>query len=591
MGSLKTLGEILPGCASELPAGRPVLEFGDVRLRFGGVRALRGVSFDVRQDELFAVIGPNGAGKSSIFNCISSVYRPQEGSIEFLGRELTRTTPAEVARAGIARMFQNIALFDTLTVLDNVMLGRHQHIGYGTFAALLWRGRARREELRERAIVEEIVTFLGLGSYRKSPVGSLPYGVKKRVELGRALAMEPKLLLMDEPVAGMNVAETEDMALAILDIREELSIPIVLVEHDMGLVMDLADRVLVLDFGARVALGTPAEVQGDPNVIRAYLGEEHDVAGPAEAGGDLLAAVESMTQTCPHRHPDLRPGAAGPEGRRAAREVARHLAGDELGGVRRPGQRAAHGLLALGVRPVTAWRSRARTAPSGWSRTPARSRRGRVTAELDAAARVLIAEDQEQVDKALAAKAGAARSRVDRLHRAARRARLRRAVARLVARPARARGGAPRRASAPARRAGRGGRRRRPGHAGADRRRRERALATPLHPDPEPGDFVLCHLPMSQTSPRRSTAWLSAHAGVQLHFGEPAAGLVQTLNEVEPSLFLGTPAVWEELRATGAKRRRLGLRKCRSAVSTAPIPPGALRVVPAARPRGARGVA
>jgi branched-chain amino acid transport system ATP-binding protein len=292
MGSLKTLGEILPGCASDVPAGRPLLEFADVQLRFGGVRALRGVSFDVRQDELFAVIGPNGAGKSSIFNCISSVYRPQEGSIEFLGRELTRKSPAEVARAGIARMFQNIALFDTLTVLDNLMLGRHQHIGYGTFAALLWRGRARREELRERAIVEEIVTFLGLGPYRKTPVGSLPYGVKKRVELGRALAMEPKLLLMDEPVAGMNVAETEDMALAILDIREELSIPIVLVEHDMGLVMDLADRVLVLDFGARVALGTPAAVQGDPNVIRAYLGEEHDVAGPAEVNGDVLAAVE-----------------------------------------------------------------------------------------------------------------------------------------------------------------------------------------------------------------------------------------------------------------------------------------------------------
>ena len=273
---MRSLGEILPGCGADVPAGEPVLEVEHVQLRFGGVHALRGVSFDVRQDELFAVIGPNGAGKSSMFNCLTSVYRPQAGSIRFLGRELTRETPAQVARAGIARTFQNIALFDTLTVLDNLLLGRHLHIGYGTFAAFLWRGRARREEQRERAIVEQIVAFLELEQHVASPVGLLPYGVKKRVELGRALAMEPKLLLMDEPVAGMNTEETEDMARAILDIREELHVPIVLVEHDMALVMELADRVLVLDFGAPVAIGTPEEIQRDPNVIRSYLGQEHE---------------------------------------------------------------------------------------------------------------------------------------------------------------------------------------------------------------------------------------------------------------------------------------------------------------------------
>ena len=267
---------VLAGCAADLPAGSPVLEVRDLHLRFGGVRALRGVSFDVCQDELLAVIGPNGAGKSTIFNCLSGVYRPQEGSIGFLGHEVTRMTPAQVARAGVARTFQNLALFDTLSVLDNLLLGRHLHIGYGPFAALVWLGRARREERRERAVVEEILDFLELGKHAATPVGLLPYGVKKRVELGRAIAMEPKLLLMDEPVAGMNAEETDELARDIVAIRDELHIPIVLVEHDMALVMELADRVLVLDFGAQVALGTPDEVQRDPNVIRAYLGEEHE---------------------------------------------------------------------------------------------------------------------------------------------------------------------------------------------------------------------------------------------------------------------------------------------------------------------------
>jgi branched-chain amino acid transport system ATP-binding protein len=250
----------------------------DVHLSFGGIQALRGVSFEVHRDELFAIIGPNGAGKTSLFNCISSVYRPQRGSIELLGRPAPAHDPVRVARAGVARMFQNIALFETLTVLDNLMLGRHTHVRYGTLAASVWIGRARREELRHRALVEEIVEFLEIEPYRKLPVGVLPLGIKKRVELGRALAAEPKLLLLDEPVAGMNVEETEDMARFILDIRRELSIPMILVEHDMGLVMDLADRVLVLDFGLPVACGAPRDVQRNSDVIRAYLGQEHAVA-------------------------------------------------------------------------------------------------------------------------------------------------------------------------------------------------------------------------------------------------------------------------------------------------------------------------
>ena len=269
----RILSEALTGTSVSLPEGVPLLEADGIELRFGGTRAIDGVSFDVRAGELFAVIGPNGAGKTSIFNCISGVYRPQAGSIRFLGDELIGERPDRIAKRGVARTFQNIELFDNLTVVENLMLGRHQHLDYGVLEGMLYLGRARRAELANRRIVEDIVDFLEIAAQRKLPVGMLPYGVKKRVELGRALAMEPKLLLLDEPVAGMNAEETEDMARFILDIRSELDTSMILVEHDMGLVMDLADRVMVMDFGRRIALGSPKEVQSDPAVIQAYLGE------------------------------------------------------------------------------------------------------------------------------------------------------------------------------------------------------------------------------------------------------------------------------------------------------------------------------
>jgi branched-chain amino acid transport system ATP-binding protein len=251
----------------------PILSFEDVQLSFRGVTAINGVSFTVGPRELLAVIGPNGAGKTSIFNVLSGVYRPQAGRVVFDGADIVGWRPHRIAAAGMARTFQNVELFANLTVLDNLMLGRHSHLRYGTFAAIAWFGRARRAELAARAAAESIVDFLGLEQWRRLPVGRLPYGVQKRVELGRALAMQPKLLLLDEPVAGMNLEETEDMARYILDIRDELHIPMLLVEHDMGLVMDLADRVMVVDFGVPIATGEPAQIQRNPDVIRAYLGE------------------------------------------------------------------------------------------------------------------------------------------------------------------------------------------------------------------------------------------------------------------------------------------------------------------------------
>lgn len=244
----------------------------DVVLRFGGVTALNGVSFDVRPGELFAIIGPNGAGKTSIFNCLNSVYRPTTGRITFDGVDLADASPVQTAQMGIGRTFQNLGLFTNLTLADNLMLGRHHLMHSGFFSGMIWWGRAKPEELRHRARIADIVDLLELGPYGSVPVGMLPYGIQKRIELGRALAMEPRLLLLDEPVAGMNHDETRDMARYVLEIRRELDLAMILVEHDMHLVMDLADRVLAIDFGEPLALGTPAEVQNDQRVIDAYLG-------------------------------------------------------------------------------------------------------------------------------------------------------------------------------------------------------------------------------------------------------------------------------------------------------------------------------
>ncbi|CAP45094.1 ABC transporter ATP-binding protein [Bordetella petrii] len=255
--------------------GKVMLDLQNISLSFGGVKALTDISFNVREHEIRAIIGPNGAGKSSMLNVINGVYTPQQGGIEFDGNRYTRMNPRRAAEMGIARTFQNLALFKGMSVLDNIMTGRNLRMKCGLLSQALRWGPAEREEIRHREFVENIIDFLEIQAHRKTPVGRLPYGLQKRVDLGRALAMEPRLLLLDEPMAGMNIEEKQDMSRFILDVNDEFGTTIVLIEHDMGVVMDISDRVVVLDYGKKIGDGKPDEVRANEAVIEAYLGVSH----------------------------------------------------------------------------------------------------------------------------------------------------------------------------------------------------------------------------------------------------------------------------------------------------------------------------
>ena len=260
---------------SEKKIGDVILDIQNISLRFGGVKALTDISVNVRAHEIRSIIGPNGAGKSSMLNCINGVYTPSEGSITFRGQTFAHMNSRQVAEMGVARTFQNLALFKGMSVIDNIMTGRNLKMKCNLLQQAFHLGPARREELAHREFVENIIDFLEIQAYRKAPVGQLPYGLQKRVDLGRALAMEPQVLLLDEPMAGMNVEEKQDMCRFILDVNDEFGTTIVLIEHDMGVVMDISDRVVVLDYGKKIGDGAPQEVRDNEDVIRAYLGTSH----------------------------------------------------------------------------------------------------------------------------------------------------------------------------------------------------------------------------------------------------------------------------------------------------------------------------